>query len=821
MSTARSDVAAAFRRCVALGGFPDAQVAIDAWSTFADLAEQELAAPTEFTDVAGLARMYASARLTEADHRELAGDLSSAESAHAAAVAVMERHGDDAAQIDVRRQKANTLKAQARFGEAMAELHAVVADTRLRGDAVAQARATLDLAMLLEWLGDYDRADDALARASAAIEHELTDIAPATDFATTLLSVFAGTGDPERTTALQSLRMELGSTRGMVAKRSGRHDDAIEHFRSVLADYEQWGTGPAIRFHLAHLELLGGRPANAVTMARELRPQFEAHPGLATKLPALGWIEAEATLPADPAAALVLADGVHTDLRRRGDLELAWKARRTTARALAALDRPDEACHAYLDAAQTVDGLRRIPIGYRLETTYFDDRRPMFDEAIALAARTARAGDCWRLIDLAKSRSLATLLYGERRPRVTSEHTERFEALSREIDALDYGVFAGGDGRADERERLVRERAELIELLRAGDPRWRSLSQPPPLDGATIRSSLGTAAGLTLHLAGSVVTAVLLTTDDELATQHTVDRDTAAALGDHRRVVQGSTNPPAYDFGGWHGLGLADLLGDEMAERLGASERVAIAPHGALHLIPWATMTVGGRRWYETTATAIVPNLAVLPALARPPRSPSPTALVVDAPAYGDSGLRAVGGESDEIVGHYAPRVTAIRGADASEAALHAALTAEVDVFHVSCHGVIDDVDPSASALLAADGRVDAAEIAMTQLGATDIVLAACSTGYRPHRVGDLELVGDDIVGMPGALLEAGASTVLVSIPLASDATSVAFMGRFHRHRAAGTHPADALRAAQHEMSADHDVWSWCGFSLYGHPGGH
>ena len=821
MSTARSDVAAAFRRCVALGGFPEAQLAIDTWSVFADLAEQELAAPTELTDVAGLARMYASARLTEADHRELAGDLPGAETARAAAITIMERHGGDEAQLDVRRQKANTLKAQARFGEALAELQVVVADSRLRGDAITQARATLDFAMLLEWLGDYARADDALSRAATAVEHELADVAPATDFTTTLLSVFTGTGDPERTTALQSLRMELGSTRGMIAKRSGRHDEAIEHFQGVLADYEQWGTGPAIRFHLAHLELLSGRPERAITMVRQLRPEFEAHPGLATKLPALGWIEAEATLPTDPAAALALADAVHAELRRRGDLELAWKARRTTARALAALDRPDEACHAYLDAARIVDGLRRIPVGYRLETTYFDDRRPMFDEAIALAARAGRAGDCWRLIDLAKSRSLATLLYGERRPRPTSENTERFDALSREIDALDYGTFAGAEGRADERERLVRQRADLIELLRAGDPRWRSLSQPPPLDGVAIRESVGTASAVTLHLAGSVITAVLITADDEIATQHTIDRDTRRALSDHQRVIQGSANPPAYDFADWHDLDLADLLGHEMASRLAALDRVAIAPHGALHLVPWAAMTVDGRRWYETTITTIVPNLAVLPALVRPPRTANPMALVVDAPDYGDLELAEVGGEFATVVEHYAPHTTTIERDDATEAALHGALAANVDVLHICCHGVIDDIDPSASALLAGDGRVDAAEIAMSHLGATDVVLAACSTGYRPHRVGDLELVGDDIVGMPAALLESGASTVLVSIPLASDAASVALMDRFHRHRAAGAHPADALNAAQREMPADHDVWSWCGYSLYGDPGGH
>lgn len=95
---------------------------------------------------------------------------------------------------------------------------------------------------------------------------------------------------------------------------------------------------------------------------------------------------------------------------------------------------------------------------------------------------------------------------------------------------------------------------------------------------------------------------------------------------------------------------------------------------------------------------------------------------------------------------------------------------AEGALLHVSCHAHMDPLEPMSSGLLLADvAKVDAAEVARGSLPFDEVVLSGCSTGWRPTRVGGVELAGDDTVGLPAAFLEAWVRSVLVSVPPAAD----------------------------------------------------
>ena len=85
------------------------------------------------------------------------------------------------------------------------------------------------------------------------------------------------------------------------------------------------------------------------------------------------------------------------------------------------------------------------------------------------------------------------------------------------------------------------------------------------------------------------------------------------------------------------------------------------------------------------------------------------------------------------------------------------------------------------------DGFIDCAEILISGVARNEVVLSACSSGWRPYRVNATELAGDDILGLPGAFLEAGASTILVSIPLAEDAPTRRLNLEYHRRRKSGS----------------------------------
>jgi CHAT domain-containing protein len=79
-------------------------------------------------------------------------------------------------------------------------------------------------------------------------------------------------------------------------------------------------------------------------------------------------------------------------------------------------------------------------------------------------------------------------------------------------------------------------------------------------------------------------------------------------------------------------------------------------------------------------------------------------------------------------------------------------------------------------------------------------------------------LDADEILGIPGAFLEAGAKAVVVSIPKANGAAARDLTAHYHRHRVAGAPPLRAMRSAQQHMLASGTAPGvWAGFALYGY----
>jgi CHAT domain-containing protein len=186
--------------------------------------------------------------------------------------------------------------------------------------------------------------------------------------------------------------------------------------------------------------------------------------------------------------------------------------------------------------------------------------------------------------------------------------------------------------------------------------------------------------------------------------------------------------------------------------------------------------------------------------------------------------LPSTRGELEDVGDLYRDCGAAVRGplldTEATEAAFWA-LTERVagpgNVLHLSCHGTAVPNEPMSSGLLLADAKVDAAEVARAALPFDEVVLSACSTGWRPTEVGDIVLTADEILGMPAGFLEAGVKAVLVSISKAEGQAARALTTHYHRGRTAGEPPLRALQDAQKRMLASgRPPGAWVGFALYG-----
>ena len=134
------------------------------------------------------------------------------------------------------------------------------------------------------------------------------------------------------------------------------------------------------------------------------------------------------------------------------------------------------------------------------------------------------------------------------------------------------------------------------------------------------------------------------------------------------------------------------------------------------------------------------------------------------------------------------------------------------DVVHIAGHGLFRNDAPEFSAIRLADRWVTAAEIARLELDGQLVVLSACDTGSR-HATGPLR----EVVGLPRALLAAGARGVVASLwPIDDDATTQ-LMSALHHELARAVTDVEALRAAQLSTRASHPhPYYWASTILIG-----
>jgi CHAT domain-containing protein/Tfp pilus assembly protein PilF len=144
-------------------------------------------------------------------------------------------------------------------------------------------------------------------------------------------------------------------------------------------------------------------------------------------------------------------------------------------------------------------------------------------------------------------------------------------------------------------------------------------------------------------------------------------------------------------------------------------------------------------------------------------------------------------------------------------------------VIHFATHGLLDSEHPDLSGLVLSlvdasgkpqDGFLRMQEIYNLRLPAELVVLSACQTALGR------EVRGEGFVGLTRGFMYAGARRVAASLWEVDDESTAELMKRFYRAMLKdGRRPADALRAAQLELSR-HPRWAapfyWAGFVLQG-----
>jgi CHAT domain-containing protein/tetratricopeptide (TPR) repeat protein len=795
-------------------------------------------------DIPLIVQPLVNAMLTQGDIRESLGDLRQAEELRTEALELSRQYLSESASANAERSRAASLITQGRFNEALVALVASRDMSQQEGDAIKLVRATIDMVDVLQWLGDFDRALSELTRATTIALPLISGGAPTQQditeaLVTSVTAIMSGAGNGKRVqdiVALYRIALELDYYQGLVNKHEGNLDDAERFFRAVLPEYEKQGAGPAIEFQLASILVRKGQYAEGLSYAKRLEGPFTAGGFLRPKLAALLKVQGEALLNLDEGReAVSTVEKAIDDLTVYHDPDLLWELQWLHGRALEEVGQAAEAVEAYYGAAQTVNRLRRAPLGYRLDSTYLSDKLDLFERGIGLTCRQNLPKKCCTLMEMIKSRTLtATLSIPPSGDGASSgELGDEVDELTRQIDALEFAGYREGqtDELSGKRETLLSKRASLLERIRFSDPRWRPLTEPVPFDCQAVAKILHDQrrVALGLYYRHKKVVAILLREDVNAPSALDLSPETVKKLTAYQDNLQSKKpDPRLYDPSAALGLEANELIPPDMLSEALDADALVIVPHGPLHLVPWSGLVFDGKRLFEYGPVGILPNLSCIPAL-KAEFSTEPRVALIGSPDYaGLEGLAEIGytkEEVQEIQTLYSGRGGVIGdpliGEDANEdnfweLAHHR--DAENGILHIACHGKFDAVDPMNSALLLTGSKVDASEIARTRLTYDEVILSACRTGERPMEVSGVALTGDDILGLPAAFLEAGARSVLVSIPKASDAASYALMVRYHDARVEGRTPLFALHEAQTAMltEAVYPPHFWIGFTVYG-----
>jgi len=495
----------------------------------------------------------------------------------------------------------------------------------------------------------------------------------------------------------------------------------------------------------------------------------------------------------------------------------------------------DREAQMHLDLALAqIEQLRGHLAQEALRTSFLHDKIAAYEDLIELHLTRGDAESLRQAFDVAeraKSRTLVDLLTGVITPRhaVSDDPAlaARLGSLQADLSAT-YNKFleAAGEGNLMElRNQATRLEQEISQLrLHAvhsvdGATPPEEFAQPLPFDAfqAQLPRDLMMVA---YHIVGEEILAFLHHQGELQVVRHLTRVPKVQELL-HRLNVQWDRFRAGADFAQRH---MAVL--EQSAQRLLASlyteliaplegwlkprAPLAIVPHGVLHNVPFHALFDGQNYLLDRCEVSYAPSATVL-ALCQQRSSHAPTRALITGVA--DALIPAALAEVQSVARQLADGGLESETLTNEGATLEAfnALAPGYDVLHLACHGLFRADNPMFSAVKLHDGWLNAADVMQLNLKDALVTLSACESGRNTV------LLGDEVIGLPRAFLGAGAASVVVSLWLVQDESTVTLMTHWYRELRERTGRAAALQAAQQALREKYPhPYYWAPFVLIG-----
>ncbi len=741
---------------------------------------------------------------------------------------------------------ANVLALQNKFRAAAQLYEQALARAELAGLTVTQALIECNLGNLALFQGNYDRALDYLERSrrgyaaldmpheSAIAELAVADAYLELNLAPEAAAVYARVAAIFAELGMRSEQAWALAHHAHACLMLGQPAEARARLAAarVLYAAEENLVGEALVILTeAQTQYLAGDYPSVQVSAEKAEAVFTEAGTWAPRLLAR-WLRGDAAraLGQTPEARALLESALH-DAEYQLVPQVAQRCHTSLGLLAARADAPQTAEAAFKSAIALIEAMRAPLPAEEFRTAFVTDKLTPYAELSRLCLAEGRVIEALEYVERMRARALVELL-GDAVPLHSKldqpfemGRLARIEELREELNWFYSQLNRPRDGEfiqdpalLEQLQQSARSReAELLEInrqLRQTDN--AGALQSRPLDLPLLQRDLGSDTALVEYVALDHELLVFVITDQsiEVVRDLASEEQIAAALEQFRLQVgtlrYGAERlRPHIDrlvARARHHLGaLYDMLIRPIAEQLG-TRRLVVAPHGALHAVPFHALYDGTSYLIELREVSYALSATVLQhCLARPPR-PLQRAVLLGIPDAQTPWVR------DEIqtIASLFPDPIVLLEEHATLAALRAHAPS-ADLLHLACHGQFRLDNPLFSALRLADSWLTVRDAYGLDLNCGLVTLSACETGVNAV------VSGDELIGLVRGFFSAGASSLLVSLWSVDDQTTAVLMSRFYQRLRQGDRPAAALRYAQCELLAQHPhPFFWSPFVLLG-----
>jgi CHAT domain-containing protein len=397
-------------------------------------------------------------------------------------------------------------------------------------------------------------------------------------------------------------------------------------------------------------------------------------------------------------------------------------------------------------------------------------------------------------------------------------------------------------------ESLTAELDRLSVRLRLASPAYAELTQPRPLDLASIRERVLDDHTVLLEYSLQEPRSYLWVATRRTLQLHVLPSGARIEALVRRAYGGWSVRTPLADDARAAAVELAQTVLGPAADALG-DLRLLVVPDGALVSLPFSALPdprAPAQPLLVRNEIVSAPSASVVAALRAPGRArraPSSTLAVLADPVFTQDDARLARARSTAAAAPsglgrlaFSRREARAIGAlvrpgqrhvlldlDASRDRALGPEVAGARLVHFATHGYFDPSHARQSGLVFSlvdrrrrprAGLLSTADAFNLELSADLVVLSGCRTGLGE------EIRGEGLLGLTRAFMYAGAPRVVASLWTVDDAATATLMARFYRGLLVhGERPAEALRAAQLALRSESRFahpYYWAAFELQG-----